>query len=347
MPLRPLHPNAPPPAGLTRRDVLSAGWGRRETAAPPSHYIRVHRRAMACRFEVALPGDRAGDIAAAQSALEQADRLEALLSIFRESSEISRINHATDHTPIAVSDEVFDLLARCVELSSLTDGAFDITATAFSRCWGFLRREGRLPGDDEIAAARQVVGSELLSLDQAAGTVSVSRPGVTVNLGAIGKGFAVQAIGTALWGSGVRHALVSAGASSVIALGGPEEGWIVDITSPAAGRSPLARLRLRNAALATSGAGEQFVEVDGVRYGHVIDPRTGRPATGILSASVVTSDAATADALATAFFVGGIELARQYCDAHPGTLALITPDDGSLRPLVVGRYLGAVVEEQG
>ena len=302
---------------------------------------------MACRFEVALPGDRASDIAAAQSALEQADRLEALISVFRESSEISRINHATDDTPVAVSDEVFDLLARCADLSRLTDGAFDITATAFSRCWGFLHREGRLPGDEEIEAARQLVGMQHLSLDEETGHVAVTRQGVLVNLGAIGKGFAVQAVGTALWSSGVRNALVSAGGSSVIALGGPEQGWRVDVTSPSAGRGPLAQLRLRNAALATTGAGEQFVEVDGVRYGHVIDPRTGRPASGVLSASVVTSDAATADALATAFFVGGIELARRYCDAHPGTLALITPDDQSLRPLVVGRYLGAVVENQG
>ena len=109
-------------------------------------------------------------------------------------------------------------------------------------------------------------------------------------------------------------------------------------------RQRLTGLRLRNAALGTSGAGEQFIEVNGSRYGHVIDPRTGWPAAGVLSASVVTADAATADALATAFFVGGLDLARKYCDSHPGTLALITPDDGSNRPLVVGRYMGAVVD---
>jgi thiamine biosynthesis lipoprotein len=119
----------------------------------------------------------------------------------------------------------------------------------------------------------------------------------------------------------------------------------VDLTTSAPVRRVLARLRLRNAALGTSGAGEQFIEVDGQRYGHVIDPRTGAPASGVVNASVITADAATADALATAFFVGGIDLARRYCDAHPGTLALITPDDGSWRPLIVGRYLGAVVED--
>jgi thiamine biosynthesis lipoprotein ApbE len=121
---------------------------------------------------------------------------------------------------------------------------------------------------------------------------------MALNLGAIGKGFAVQAIGAALWRRGVRHALVSAGGSSVIALGGPDRGWRVDVMGGPQ-RQRLTGLRLRNAALGTSGAGEQFIEVNGTRYGHVIDPRTGWPASGVLSASVVTADAATADALAT------------------------------------------------
>ena len=110
----------------------------------------------------------------------------------------------------------------------------------------------------------------------------------------------------------------------------------------AAGR-PIATLSLRNAALGTSGAGEQFVVQDGRRYGHVIDPRTGWPADGILSASVVASDAARADALSTAFLVGGLDLARRYCGEHPDVLALITPDDGSERTIVVGGHPAARV----
>ncbi len=112
------------------------------------------------------------------------------------------------------------------------------------------------------------------------------------------------------------------------------------------GRAPLARLLLRHGAVGTSGTGEQFVEIDGRRYGHLLDPRTGWPAaSGLLSASVVTRDAATADALATAFFVGGFGLADQYCATHPDTLALLTPDDGSERPRIFGRYPGAQVED--
>jgi FAD:protein FMN transferase len=300
---------------------------------------------MACRFEVTLPGERAIDIPAARDALEEADRLEAALSVFRDTSQISRINQSAGRGAATVSDEVFDLLDRCRDLSQATGGAFDITSTPLSRCWGFLQREGRRPNDDEIAAARALVGADIWSVDRRSTAIGLVHEGAALNLGAIGKGFAVQAIGSRLWHRGVRTAMVSAGGSSVIALGGADQGWPVDLTSARAPGRRLARLHLRNAALGTSGAGEQFMEIDGVRYGHVIDPRTGWPSTGILSASVVTADAATADALATAFFVGGVELARRYCDAHPGTLALITPDDGTWRPLVVGRYLGALVED--
>jgi thiamine biosynthesis lipoprotein len=129
-----------------------------------------------------------------------------------------------------------------------------------------------------------------------------------------------------------------------MALGGRGRGWLVDVSSKRA-RGRLARLRLREGALATSGAGEQFFEKDGRRYGHVLDPRTGWPAEGTLSVSVVCAEAAVADALSTAFLVGGLDLARRYCAAHPETLALVTPDDGSERPVVVGVYRGAVLEE--
>ena len=339
---RAFDPVPTPPGGLSRRALLSVAWGADEDAAA-AHHIRVHRRAMACRFEVTLPGEHAADLAAARDALQEADRLEDLLSVFRESSAISQINRAAGTDAVEVAEEVFDLLTRCSDLSLATGGAFDITSTPLSRAWGFLRREGRLPSDDEIASARALVGLRYLTLDAADRTAALDRAGMALNLGAIGKGFAVQAIGAALWRRGVRHALVSAGGSSVIALGGPSRGWRVDVMGGAL-RQRLTGLRFRNAALGTSGAGEQFIEVNGTRYGHVIDPRTGWPASGVLSASVVTADAATSDALATAFFVGGLDLARKYCDSHPGTLALITPDDGSNRPLVVGRYLGASVD---
>ncbi len=169
-------------------------------------------------------------------------------------------------------------------------------------------------------------------------SVTFSRPGIEVSLGAVGKGYALDRAASVLRASGVEHALLSAGGSSVVALGGRGAGWVVDVVSPLRPGQPLATLSLRNAALGTSGAGEQFVVQDGRRYGHVIDPRTGWPADGTLSASVVASNAARADALSTAFLVGGADLARRYCSEHHDVLALITPDDGSERTIVVGSH---------
>ena len=329
---------------VTRRGLLGFEGRRKERAPASDHWIRVFRRAMACRFEVTLAGDRAVNVAVARAALTEADRLEDALSIFRASSELSRVNQLGAGGPVPVSEELFAILQLCQELSADCDDAFDVTSTPLSACWGFLRREPVVPSPAAVDAARSLVGRDRVRLDAAARTVAFDRPGVSVNLGAIGKGYAVQAVAGRLWKDGVRDALVSAGGSSVAALVDTGEGWQVDVTSTRGG-GRLARLRLRNVALGTSGAGEQYLELDGVRCAHVIDPRTGWPCSGIVSASVVTTDAARADALATAFFVGGGELARRYCADHPDTLALLTPDDGQRRTIVVGRCRGAIVED--
>src|SRR5262249_35045213 len=142
---------------------------------------------------------------------------------------------------------------------------------------------------------------------------------------------------------GTRRALLSAGRSSVLALGGRGRGWPVDVRPALASRTA-GRLWIRDGAVGTSGAGEQFIEVDGIRYGHVIDPRSGRPASGVLGASVVTATAADADALSTAFLIGGPDLARRYCDAHPGTLALLVLDDPAETLVTIGRNNGATLE---
>jgi thiamine biosynthesis lipoprotein len=330
--------------GVTRRGLLGFERRRQERSRSSDHWIRVFRRAMACRFEVALSSDRAADVAAARRALAEADRLEEALSIFRPTSELSRLNQSGASRAVPVSDELFALLILCDELSVASDGAFDITSTPLSACWGFLKRAPEEPAENAWQSARALVGRERVALDAATRSVRFDRPGVSLNLGAIGKGYAVQAVASHLWHEGVRDALISAGGSSVVAMADSGESWRVDVrTTSAAGR--LAQLRLRNVALGTSGAGEQYFELDGIRYAHVIDPRTGRPCSGIVSASVVTTDAARADALATAFFVGGVELAHRYCAAHPDTLALVTTDTGDRRTIVVGGCRGAIVED--
>jgi FAD:protein FMN transferase len=335
-----LVPSAP---ARSRRDFLKGAPPARDAGG--DYWIRVHRRAMACRFEVVLASQDAAVVPDAREALNEIDRLEAELTVFRETSTISRINRDAADRVVPVGAVVFGLLRECAELHRLTGGAFDITSTPLSRCWGFLQREGRLPALGVIEAARSVVGCHLVSLDEAGRTVRFERRGVELNLGAIGKGFALDRVGRMLRGRRLRHALLSGGRSSLLGIGGRDGGWLVELVSPrvAEGARPLAHVRLRDAAIGTSGAGEQFVVVDGVHYGHVIDPRTGWPASGVLSASVIASSAARADALSTAFLVGGAELAERYCAEHRAVMALVTLDDGSCTPRVFGQHPGASV----
>lgn len=331
-----------PRAPLTRRQLLS--FARTPPAPEAGHWIRVHRAAMACRFEVVLPGEAPDGIAAARAALDEADRLEARLSVFRETSELTRVNRLAAREDVPIDRGLFDLLALCARIHADTGGAFDITSTPLSRCWGFLRREGRVPDAQEIAAARETVGMRHVTLDEGARTVRIRRDGVELNLGAIGKGYALDRMGEGVAALGVRDALLSAGGSSVLAVGDGSRRWRIDLRSTQAARDPLARVFLRRGALATSGAGEQYVDANGTRYGHVIDPRTGWPASGLLSVTVIARTAALADALSTAFLVGGAELARGYCASRRETRAILVRDDETRSAVVIGRHAGSDVE---
>lgn len=325
---------------LSRRALLTRVSSAR-TQPSDGVWLRVHRTAMACRVEVVVPGGSAAALGASRTALDEADRLEGMLTFFRPTSDLSRVNHEAALAPVAVPGELFEILQRSLALHRATDGAFDISATPLSRCWGFLRREGRLPACAEIDAARACVAMESIVLDEEARTVFFRNPALELNLGAIGKGYVLDRMAAGLRRSAVRHALVSAGRSSVVAIGGEEPGWRIDLHSLVR-HDILGRVVLRDGALGTSGAGEQGFLLNGTRYGHVIDPRTGWPARGVRSASVVTRSAADADALSTAFLVGGVELARRYCAERPDVLAIVTPDEGS--PQVFGAYAGASLE---
>ncbi len=306
---------------ISRRQLLSRP---REKEVESGHWIRVHRQAMACRFEVTLSDEDARHVPAARAALDEVDRIEDVLTVFRDGSEVARVNREAASGPVTVSPLLFSLLERCRTLHEATGGAFDPTSTPLSRAWGFLAREGRLPAAEEIEAARAAVGFDKVELDPEARTVRFLVAGLGLNFGGIGKGHALDLVSELLRQRGVPRALLSAGGSSVLAFGGTG-GFPVDVTSP---RRPgvIAALRLRDAGLGTSGAGEQYFEVEGRRYGHVIDPRTGWPAEGVLSASVVARSAGEADALSTAFLVGGPELAERYCAAHADTAVLLVTE---------------------
>jgi thiamine biosynthesis lipoprotein len=329
---------------LTRRQLLSLTRpAPRSDREESGHWIRVHRAAMACRFEITLSGEDAPHVPAAREALDAVDRIEDALTVFRDGSEVSRVNREAGKGPVEVSPLLFALLVQCQALHAASEGAFDPTSAPLSRCWGFLARQGRLPAADDIEDALRRVGMDAVELDPDARMVRFARPGVELNFGSIGKGYALDFVRTLLREKDVPRALVSAAGSSVIAFGGGD-GFQVDVRSRRV-EGVLARLWLQETALGTSGTGEQFFEAEGRRYGHVLDPRTGWPAEGVLSVSVVTAEAAAADALSTAFLVGGSGLAERYCAAHPGTLAFVTLEGEPTRVLRFGSCAGVTVEE--
>ncbi len=266
---------------------------------------------MATEFVVMLPGTLGQFAELALTALEQLDRIENLLSVYRPNSDIARLNHAAGQGPVQVADETIEVLARAVELSVLTCGAFDVTAGPLVDAWGFTKRRGQKPSAAAIAAALEIVGYQKLRIDVDAKSVELLQTGMTVNLGAIGKGFALDRIADLLRSGGASDFLVHGGNSSVLAAGddvpGSDSGWKVAIEHPRIPRQRVGGLVLKNQSLGTSGSGKQFFHHQGKRLGHVIDPRTGWPAGEMLSLTVVCASAVDADALATGLFVMGME----------------------------------------
>lgn len=329
---------------LNRRQFLSSP--SRARVPRPGYLVHLYRSAMACRFEITLNGAKHDGVSAAREALNLIDRLEDQLSVFREASEISGINRIAGLKAVAVEAGLFKLLLLCETLNRATEGAFDITTGPLTRSWGFLRREGRVPGSMELEEARSRVGMQHLRLDRDHRTVRFLRSGVEVNLGSIGKGYALDRVGLLMRNRGIRAALVSGGSSSVLAMGSGSggQGWLVGIRHPLFKNTRFAKLRLRDGGMATSGSAEQYFESRGKRYGHIIDPRSGLPAAGVLGVTVVASSAAVADALATAFYVGGRNLAECYCSAHPETLVIMIEEGAPDRPLTIGSNSRCEVE---
>ena len=315
---------------------------RQSRVAPAEEYwLHVNRTAMACRFEVTLQQSTECGVSIASKALDQVEEIEKRLSVFKEESAVSLLNRNAASRAVRVDRPLFELLSLCKQLHDETEGAFDITSGPLTRCWGFLKREGRLPSNSNIESAKALVGSNKLTLDAASSTVQFKQPGVEINLGSIGKGYALDVV-SEHFKKVNEPALLSAGASSFLATGSAR-AWLVGIRHPRAKQKRLASVRLHGCAMSTSGSEEQFFEVDGRRFGHIIDSRTGWPAEKVSSVTVVADSAARSDALATAFFVGGRDLAERYCEKHPGVLAIML-EANSDRLIQIGRIKACEIE---
>jgi thiamine biosynthesis lipoprotein len=281
------------------------------------------RAAMGTRFEVVLPGaDRLRLQTAAEAALEEIRRLEEQLSMYRWESELSGINARAAVEAVRVEPQLFELLRIAGEISRTTDGAFDPTIGPLLRAWGFVGGAGAVPAPEEVAAARELTGFDLVELDPEAFTVRFLREGVTLDLGAVGKGYGIDRAVELLEDAGIENALIHGGTSTAFGLGTPdgENGWRVALRNPLAEEGvSLGEVTLRDLALSVSAPhGKAFREGDRL-YGHVLDPRTGEPTRGAALAAVGHPSATLTDALSTALLVLGSQglelLARRYPDA--------------------------------
>jgi len=335
----------PRPTGVNRRELLR--FRRRSgataenaiedsSAAGRADLVTVSRPAMGSYFEVRLPSSTPGAVDLACRALDLVDSLEAQLTVYRDDSEVSRLNSTAHRNPVEVESGLFKLLETAIGISRLTEGAYDVTAGPLSDAWGFVRGPRRVPEREALALARDCTGWQHLRLDAERRTVAFDREGVRINLGSIGKGYAIDravAVIDAYWWP--TSALVHGGRSSLYALGSPPGRlggrWEIALRNPFQPESPLGTFRLRNRALGTSGSAFQQFEIDGKIYGHIIDPRTGEPARGPASVTVLAPTAALADALSTAFYLLGTDAARAFVTDHPefGALIVDRPDPDS------------------
>ncbi len=279
----------------------------------------------------------------AGEALREMHRIEGLMSTWRETSEISILNAQASGTMQPVSRELYTVVDSAFHYAELTGGAFDITVRPLVRLWGFQGGTARMPAGAEIDTALTHVGYGRVMLDEALPGISLPS-GMELDLAGIAKGYAVDRCIALLKDRGVTSALVNLG-GNIYALGTPpgRNSWAVGIREARGARSTVGAIMLQNSAVATSGNYENFVEIDGKRYGHIIDPRTGRTVNNMLSVTAVAPTAVAADALSTGLFVMGTERGSALVERLTGVKAIFAePSDGGVRYRAVGDFGGSL-----
>ena len=323
-------PPAAPPPPLHESNAPAVPTPSPRDPEPEWVYPRVSRAAMGCLFEIYLAGhNRDALVGAANDALDEIERLDRQLSHYKPDSDIARLNAHASNQWVRLEPRLYLLLRRCADLSAQTGGALDITAAPLIRAWGFHEGKFRVPSPQEIQELLPRVGSHRIVFDDEEQLVWFSTPGMEVQLGAVGKGYALDEAAERLRFYGVRAALLHGGQSSIYALGAPPqaEGWEFVLKDPRDRATPIETVLLRDQALSTSGNYEQFFEHEGKRYCHIVDPRSGWPVQGMLSVWVIAPTAMEADALSTAFFVLGREGTEEFCRLHPNLGVIMVEEE--------------------
>jgi thiamine biosynthesis lipoprotein len=265
------------------------------------------------------------------TAMAEITRIEKLISDWDHSSQTSEINRNAGIRPVKVDKELFDLIQRSIAISKLTDGAFDINYASMDKIWKFDGSMTAMPSPEEIQASVKKVGYEKIILDVDSQTVFLSEKGMKIGFGAIGKGYAADKAKQLLMEKGVIAGIINA-SGDMNTWGKQPDGtdWMVAITNPMNKDNAFGILPLKQGAVVTSGDYEKFVEFDGVRYGHIINPKTGYPTVGIISVTIFAASAELADALATAVFVLGTEVGLDRINQLPEVECIIVDAQGKI-----------------
>ena len=283
------------------------------------------------QIKVSIKGsaDRAAAERAIEKAFEEISRVEDTFSVFKKDSEVSRINSLGANETLKISDEAFDLIEKAIEYNNKTSGVFDITVKPLVDLWRAAKAANKLPDEAEIKAALARIGSQNIVLDRAGRTISFKMPGMAIDLGGVAKGYATDRAVKVLKENGIENAIVNAG-GDMYCLGrrSAKVEWNVGIRHPRKKDGVLFRLKLQDKAIDTSGDYEKYFILNGRRYSHIIDPRTGMPVgDGVVSATVTAGDSTTADILATALCLLGRE-GLDTVRSVPGADALIVLNEG-------------------
>jgi FAD:protein FMN transferase len=304
--------------------IIVASLQQATAVGSPVRYEASHP-SMGTVYTVAAYGHDADFLAeTVNEVFEEVDRLDAQMSNYKPESELSHINREAAHADVVVEPRLFDLIQLCMRLSEDTGGAFDITVGPLMKAWGFFRGQGRVPSPQEIHDVLKHVGYNHVHLDTARRTIHFDEAGIELDLGAKAKGYAVDRAVEILKENGISSALVSAGTSSIYALGAPpgEKGWKISLRDPFDQNKAAEVVYLKNFSLSTSGNYERFFKMGGRMYSHIMDPHTGMPVEGMLSASAFTERTTDSDGLSTALYVLGVEASRDYLARYPNIAAI-------------------------
>jgi len=292
---------------------------------------RVNRLLMGTYVQITLPGTSERVKEAAQAVVDEIKRVEDLTSCHKP-SDLTAINDASGRGPLQINEELLGLLREGLTIAGETGGTFDPTVGPLTRLWDFSAGEPRLPERSEIEKAVAKVGWKRIRIAPATGTVFLPEAGMALDLGAVAKGYALDRAAAVIRQFGLTGGLVNAG-GDVLALGekGPGKPWRVGVQDPRDGKSIIAVAALKNRVIVTSGDYERFFIKDGTRYHHILDPRTGYPAQGLRSVTIVANRGVTADAVATAVFVLGPKRGLELIETMKGVEGLVIDSDAEIR----------------